>query len=299
MPPLEIPIPPPPWVRPLPRPVTSAGMRSYLDVPFWEAPGYRPLSVDIHLPIDAARPVPLIVYIHGGAWLFGTRAVFSPVYIGIADPFAAMVAAGFAVASVDYRMSGEATWPAPLHDVAAGMRFVVDRADELGIDPDRTAVWGESAGGQLAMLLAFRQADDAAIGTEGAPSPLPPIAALVDWYGVADIREPMPAFPLPGPSPESRLIGGGDPATDPLGTDASPIAHVHAGVPAALIMHGTADSLVPCEGSRRIADALKQVGTDVTAVWIEGAEHGWTGTPDVADDALTTTIDWLVATLRS
>jgi acetyl esterase/lipase len=296
--PLEIPIPPPPWVRPLTAPVDTATMRSHLDVPFWEAPGFRPLTLDIHLPTGAAGPVPLILYIHGGAWLFGTRSVFSPVYLGITDPFEDMVAAGFAVASVDYRMSAEAVWPAPLHDVAAGLRFVTDRASELGIDTSRIAVWGESAGGQMAMLLAFRQEDESAIGSEGAPVAIPEIAALVDWYGVADIREPMPGFPLPGPSPESRLIGGEDPATHPLGVEASPIAHVGRRLPAALIMHGTADSLVPCEGSRRIASALAETGTPVTAVWVDGADHGWTGTPDIAAHALTDTIDWLASTLR-
>jgi acetyl esterase/lipase len=296
--PIEIPIPPPPWVRPLPAPVVNARMRSHLDVPFWESPGFRPLTLDIHLPVAAAGPVPLILFIHGGAWLFGTRSVFSPVYLGFTDPFADMVAAGFAVASVDYRMSAEAVWPASLHDVAAGLRFVVDRADGLGIDTSRIAVWGESAGGQLAMQLAFRQDDVSAIGEEGAPVAIPEIAALVDWYGVADIREPMPGFPLPGPSPESRLIGGADPATHPLGVDASPIAHVGRRLPAALIMHGTADSLVPFEGSRRITAELEETGTPVTAVWIEGAEHGWTGTPDVAAQALADTIHWLTATLR-
>lgn len=295
---LEIPIPPPPWVRPLPPAAEVEGVRSYRDVEFWNIPGFRPLTLDLHLPVAADGPVPLIIYVHGGAWLFGTRTVFSPVYLGLADPFADMVRAGFAVASLDYRMSGEATWPAALHDIAAGFRYVVARADELGIDASRTAAWGESAGGHLAMMLAFRQHDLSAIGTEGAPVDLPPIAALVNWYGVADIREPMGEFPLPGPSPESRLIGGNDPATHPDGVDASPIAHVGMRLPAALIMHGTADSLVPCTGSQAIAAALEATGTPVTTVWVDGAEHGWTGTPDVARAMLADTIDWLVQVLQ-
>lgn len=273
-------------------------MRSYLDVPVWEIPGYRPLAVDIHVPEVAAGPVPLILYIHGGAWLFGTRSVFSPVYIGLADPFAAMVEAGFAVASVEYRLSGEAIWPASLHDVAAGFRYIVARADELGIDVSRTAVWGESAGGHLAMSLAFRQHDPIAIGDAGAPVPLPPIAALVDWYGVSDIRTIMNDFPLPGPSPESRLIGGGDPATDPLAADASPIEFASTRLPAALVMHGTGDSLVPCEGSRKVATAMEAAGTPVTAVFIDNAEHGWAGTPEIARQALDDTIAWLREQLR-
>ncbi len=294
---LEIPIPPPQWVRPLPPAAIADGMRSYRDVEYWHEPGFRPLSLDIHLPVDVAGPRPLILFIHGGAWLFGTRTVFSPVYLGVAEPFAEMVAAGFAVVSVDYRLSAEATWPAPLHDVAAAFRYVVARSDELGVDVTRTAAWGESAGGHLAMMLAFRQGDREAIGSDGPPVDLPPIAALVDWYGVADIRVPMPGFPLEGPSPESLLIGGEDPATHPLGRDASPIAHVGR-LPAALIMHGTADSLVPCDGSRRMAAALERTGTPVTAQWFDGAEHGWLGDVDVMQRALAGTIDWLVETLR-
>lgn len=295
---VDIPIPPPQWVRPLAPAVVADGMRSYRDVEFWHDPGFRPVTLDIHLPADASAAVPLILYIHGGAWLFGTRTVFSPVYFGITDPFADMVAAGFAVVSVDYRMSAEAPWPAQLHDVAAAFRYVVARADELGIDIARTAVWGESAGGQLAMALVFRQDDAAALGAAGAPVTLPEIAALVDWYGVGDIREPMGAWPLPGPTPESMLIGGEDPASHHLGHDASPVAHIGRRLPAALIMHGTADSLVPCEGSRKIAAELEATGTPVTAVFIEGADHAWAGTPEIARQALTDTIDWLTETLK-
>lgn len=295
---LEIPLPPPQWVRPLPPAIVDGAMRSYRDVEFWHDPGFRPVTLDVHLPLNAAGPVPLILYIHGGAWLFGTRTVFSPVYFGITEPFADMVAAGFAVASVDYRMSAEAPWPAPLHDVAAAFRYLVVRASELGIDTERIAVWGESAGGHLAMALAFRQHDVAAIGSAGPQVELPQLAALVDWYGVSDIREPMGELPFPGPSPESLLIGGEDPATHHLGHDASPIAHIGRVLPAVLVMHGTADSLVPCEGSRRVAAALEATGTPVTAVYIEGAEHGWAGTPDIARRALDDTIAWLVNVLQ-
>lgn len=295
---LEIPLPPPTWVRPLPPAVERDGMRSYLDVPVWEIPGYRPLCIDVHLPSRAGRPAPLILYIHGGAWLFGSRSVFSPVYLGLADPFGEMVSAGFAVASVEYRLSGEAAWPASLHDVVAGLRYVVARADELHIDVSRTAVWGESAGGHLAMSLVFRQHDPVAMGDAGPPVALPPIAALVDWYGVSDIRVPMGAWPLPGPTPEQMLIGGENPATHHLGHDASPIAHVSRPVPAALIMHGRDDSLVPHEGSLNVATALRECGTPVTEVIIDGAEHGWAGTPDIARQALTDTINWLRETLR-
>lgn len=294
----EIPIPPPTWVRPLPPAVTRGGMRSLLDVPFSELPGYRPLSLDVHLPADASTPLPTILYIHGGAWLFGTRSVFSPVYVELADPFAEMVAGGFAVVSVDYRLSAEAPWPASLHDVAAALRYVVARAPELCIDPERIAVWGESAGGHLAMLLAFRQGHEGALGSDGPDVALPPLAALVDWYGVADIREPMPDFPLPGPSPESLLIGGEDPADHPLGAEASPITHVGARLPAVLVMHGDQDSLVPHVGSQRIVEALEATGTPVTAVFIEGAEHGWAGTPDIALQALADTVAYLQRVLH-
>lgn len=296
---LEIPLPPPPWVRPLPPSSVHDGVLSYRDVGIAEIPGYRPLALDLHLPTSPAGPVPLIVFIHGGAWILGSRSIFSLVYLGLTEPFADMVRAGFAVASLDYRLSAEAVWPAPLHDIATAMRYLVARADELGIDTSRMALWGESAGGHLAASYALRQGDHAALGDVGAPVTVPPVAALVDWYGVSDIRVPMGEFPMPGPTPESLLIGGGDPATDPLGVDASPIVFAGTRLPAALVMHGTADSLVPCEGSRRLAAAMIAAGTPVTQEYLEGAEHGWVGTPDIALSALGDTIAWLVTTLRA
>lgn len=294
---IDIPAPPPPWELPLPPAVEHDGIRTLRGVRYVSELGFRPVRMDLHLP--PAGPAPAVIFIHGGAWLFGDRDGVGPMYMqDRPDTFTDLAQRGFAVASVDYRMAGEAVFPAQVHDIAAAHRFLVARAGEVGIDPARIAVWGESAGGHLAMLLAFGQHDREALGSAGAAVSCPPLAALVDWYGVSDLRVPMGDFPLPGPSPEERLVGGSLVDNAALVSAASPIDHVTAGAPPTLVVHGTGDSLVPVEGSRALVSALTAVGVTVESVWIDGAEHAWLGSPAAAREALGVTIAFLTRRLH-
>ncbi|MFD3513384.1 alpha/beta hydrolase fold domain-containing protein [Streptomyces sp. NPDC058657] len=162
-PPLPLPLrlrAPHPDRAPLPpAALVSAGphtvVRNLRGVPYAEVEGSRPLELDLWLPAGPG-PAPLVLYVHGGAWRRGRRDD-----MGLATrdwnpgPLARIAAAGCAVAAVDYRLSGEAHFPAPLDDLRAARRWLALRADELGIDAARTVVWGESAGGHLASLLAL------------------------------------------------------------------------------------------------------------------------------------------------
>jgi acetyl esterase/lipase len=289
---IDLPAPPPPWELPLPPAVLHDGIHILRGVRYVSEVGFRPVRMDLYLP--AVGPAPAVIFIHGGAWLFGDRDGVGPMYMTmVPDVFTALAQRGIAVASIDYRMTEEALFPAQLHDVAAAHRFVVARADELGVDASRLAVWGESAGGHLAMLLAFQQGDEGALGATGAPVPCPPLAGLVDWYGVADIRLPMGEALMPGPTPEERLVGGPIEEHPDLATAASPIAQVSAGAPPTLVVHGTGDTLVPIERSHEVVAALQGVGVDVEAVWIDGAQHAWLGSPAAAEQALDATVAFL------
>ncbi|MFB7268184.1 alpha/beta hydrolase fold domain-containing protein, partial [Streptomyces nojiriensis] len=154
-PPAEIDIadmtwPPPPYRSPVP-PVTGAdGVRRFDGITYATTPGYRPRLLDVQVPAGEG-PFPAVVWIHGGGWLDGDRR-YPPPTVPAGLLHGAVLAAGLALVSIDYRHSLEAPFPAQLHDVKAAIRYVRAFAGDLGIDPDRIGVWGESAGGHLAAL---------------------------------------------------------------------------------------------------------------------------------------------------
>lgn len=123
-------------------------------LPFAAIPGYRPLELDLYRP-PAADPLPVVIYLHGGGWRQGTRAAASP---GFRDwnpgVLTRLAAAGFAVVSADYRLSGEARFPAQLEDVYRAVDWVATAGKAHGADPSRVLLWGDSAGGHLAALAA-------------------------------------------------------------------------------------------------------------------------------------------------
>jgi acetyl esterase/lipase len=291
------PLLPPAHEAPLPpaRP-GSGGTRALLGVPYAALPGIRPLELDLHLPADDA-PAPLVVFLHGGGWRVGNRHSVGPAYQD-ADPtpFEQVAQAGIAVASVDYRLSGELVWPAQLHDAKAAVRWLRRRAPELGIDPDRIAAWGESAGGHLAELLGLTGDDPALegeVGFTGASTRVGPVAA---WYSPSDVLTMAPdtgADPTDATTREALLLGAA-PATVPeRAAEASPVAHVSAAAPPFLLLHGRADTVVPAVQSRRMHDALAAAGADVELHTYEGADHMWLGAPAAAADALDRTIAFL------
>ena len=295
-PPFEFPGFPPDWVIPLPAALDHDGVRSIRAITYLSLPGFRGVELDAHLPAGASQTTPAVIFIHGGAWLMGTRGDFGPMYLGKRpDPFSDLARRGIAVISIDYRMSGEAHFPAQIHDVAAAHRYVIARAGELNIDPTRIAVWGESAGGHLAMLLTFGQGNHELLGDLGAPVQAPPLAALVDWYGVADLATVIGA-PIPGPSAEAQLLGVA-PADDPTrAAAASPITYVDARTPI-LLVHGTGDVIVPITQSHDVATRIRALGGDVEQCWIDDANHAWLGDPDHAKEAWDVTVAYLTARL--
>ncbi|KAB2386096.1 alpha/beta hydrolase [Actinomadura montaniterrae] len=226
--------------------------------------GYRPLLLDLYLPpVDAA---PVVLFVHGGGWQRCTRRDFGHEFADWRpSPFERIAEAGFAVASVDYRLSGEARYPAQLHDVRAAVGWLREHGGEHGFDGSRIVAWGESAGAHLAALAALTG---------------PGIAAVVGWYGVYDLS----AMPDPGDpaSRESRLLGAAVRDVPDFAAEASPVNRVHAGAPPFQLWHGTADRFVPMAQSERMADALRAAGVPVEFRPVEGADHIWRNAPDVA-----------------
>ena len=251
------------------------------DVVYAERPGYRPLSLDLHLPAAAASgpAPPVVVLVHGGGWRQGSRRTFVPGRTE-AETFGRLTARGWAVVAVDYRLSGEATFPAPLDDVRDALRWVRDvGGPEHGLDAARTALWGESAGGHLAALAAL--AGD------------PVVRAVVDWYGPSDLTV-LPQEPEPGggPTREEALLGGPVAAAPAAARAASPAHQVRAGAPPFLLAHGTADSFVPYGQSELFAARLRAAGVQVELQTVPGAEHMWRGVDDL-DTVFAPALDFL------
>jgi acetyl esterase/lipase len=231
----------------------------------------RELHLDLHLP--AARPAPLCLWLHGGAWLRGGRTVRA------AERLQPVVRAGVAIAAVEYRFSSEATFPAQLDDARSAVRWLRRNAGELGLPGDRIGVWGGSAGGHLAALLALRPDErDRELGDSS-------VQAAVCWFPVTDLTlrdTDVPAGPLPpfvtGPPPsrsnEAHLLG-----VESVGEAwdaaraASPVTHVHAGAPPFLFVHGDRDGLVPSEHSRTLHRLLRAQGVDTTLLLVADANH--------------------------
>jgi acetyl esterase/lipase len=267
-----------------------------LGVPYAAIPGVRPLELDLHLPPTSSQPVPVVVFLHGGGWRLGSRHTAGPMYRGVSPgPFERLARAGIAVASVDYRLSGEATWPAQLHDAKAAVRWLRARAGELGIDPDRIAAWGESAGGHLAELLGLVTDPDLE-GDVGIPRTSSRVSAVVAWYAPSDVAAVAPDTGVDPADPttrEAQLLGAA-PATVPdLAAQASPVTHVSPGAPPFLLLHGRADRFVPCVQSERLHAALLEAGVEVEFDGYEDADHMWLGSPEAAQQALDRTIDVL------
>lgn len=127
--------------------VTPTGTRLLRGVKYATPDGFRPLLLDLHLPAahPAGGPVPVIVFLHGGGWRTGSRARFGPAFEAWqVSPFDRLAAAGFAVASIDYRLSAEAVFPAQLQDGKAALRWVREHAEALELDAERVVLWGES-----------------------------------------------------------------------------------------------------------------------------------------------------------
>lgn len=246
-------------------------------------------ALDLHLP-PRPGPSPVVVFVHGGSWAFGDKAM--PAGTGYGALREALLGRGYAVASVEYRFSGRATFPAQLHDVKAALRFLRRHAPELRLDPDRFALAGDSAGAHLAQLAALTADDPAWEGTVGVAGPSSAVRAVVSLYGVsdlvnltADLTEAGCPLPAAGTAVVAALLGA-----DPAGAGraaagaASPVTHAADRRTPMLLIHGTEDCVVPPAQSRRLASALTAAGSPVRLeLVVAGHNDGRLYAPDVLE----------------
>jgi len=296
---------PPTHFGPPPAERTPEGRLLYRDVVYAAVPGFRHLLLDLTVP-PAEQPVPLVVWLHGGAWRHGShKPVGALPWLGRLTE--RVLASGLALAAVQYRLSGETPFPGQLHDVKAAIRWLRAFGGRLGVDPDRIGVWGESAGGHLAALAALTGDNPADAATEGAQGVVgvdSRVRAGVDFYGPADLLrlgeqsgDTAPIDHDAADSPESLLVGGPVQDDRAAAAFAGPITHVHAQAPPLLIVHGERDRLVPCAQSRDLAAALVGVGAPVEFVPVPGADHVLAGVdPDPVVDLA---VDFLARALRA
>ncbi len=242
-------------------PQSRLGVRLYKDLAYLPN-GHERQKLDLYVPENSGEPMPLIAWIHGGGWMGGSKNHCPPL------PWTGK---GYVVASIDYRLSQDAKFPAQIEDCKAAIRWLRVHAKEYRIDPDRMAAWGGSAGGHLASLLGT--AGDVSEWEQGLPAVSSRVQAVIDWYGRADLTR-VSTDPTLADSPSALLLGGCGKEVAELAKKASPILHVSKDDPPFLIMHGTMDSLVPLRQSQAFAGALKEAGVDSHLVILEGAGHG-------------------------
>ncbi|QEH34743.1 Carboxylesterase NlhH [Aquisphaera giovannonii] len=233
--------------------------------------------LDLYLPKEpkGTARLPVVVNVHGGAWLGGDKSM------GVGELLGLVASGQYAVASITYRLSGQATWPAQIHDCKAAIRWVRAHAATYRLDPDRIGVIGASAGGHLVAMLGTA---GTAAGLEGELGPhkggSTAVRCVVDEFGPSDIPAMGGSHDAAG-SPESKLIGATVSEDRSRARAASPIAYVTKEAPPFLILHGTKDPTVPFDQSVRLAAALKKEGASVLFIPVVGAGHGGFRNPEV------------------
>src|SRR5262245_73833 len=236
------------------------------DVEFGKG-GDRPLKLHILRPKSAPKEaMPVVVWIHGGGWMGGNKDSG----IGRLARFAER---GYFCASIEYRLSAEAIFPAQIEDCKCAIRFLRSRAKEYNLDPERIGVWGSSAGGHLVALLGTSPNVKDLEGKGGWPDFSSRVQAVCDFCGPAD-------FPKWGEQSHPavvKLLGGPVSEKKEAAVKASPVTHISKDLPPFLIVHGDEDKTVPLSQSESLNEALKKAGADVTLHVVKGGGHGFGG----------------------
>ena len=230
--------------------------------------GHERQKLDLYIPPNAAAEAPLLVWIHGGAWKQGGKE---------SCPAVGMMGKGWVVASLNYRFSQHAVFPAQLEDCKAALRFMRAHAADYHIDKNRVAVWGASAGGHLVALLGVtgktREFD---VGENLQQSSA--VSCVIDWFGPTDFLHWGAGSGIKKSDNKddavARLFGGQVPEHLELARKGSPITWVSKDSSPILIMHGDKDPLVPLQQSETFAAALDKAGVSCVLKVYPGQGHG-------------------------
>lgn len=225
--------------------------------------------LDFRLPSNGKSPYPLIVYVHGGGWSSGDKYPF---------PSVLLHSDGYATASINYRLTGQAKFPAQIIDCKQAIAWLRSNAATLHIDPERIGVWGASAGGHLVALLGTTGDARSPAWAQAAAGTSNKVQAVCDWCGPANLLTIESQSP-----PDRNLMASitsllGSPVTQApeLAQEASPVTYAHDGCPPFLIMHGDRDWLVPTAQSKELLAALKEKTADCTLEVVKGGHNFYT-----------------------
>ncbi|MEH7545874.1 MULTISPECIES: alpha/beta hydrolase [Bacillaceae] len=266
------------------------------------SPNGKSLLLDLYLPIGAEGPVPVIVWLHGGGWRIGDRKLGPDFKVRFAE-------SGYAMASIEYRLSSEAIFPAQIYDVKAAIRWLRSVAKEYGLDSNHIGLWGSSAGGHLAALAGTTgsgRLEDLELGNWES---LSDVQAVVDGYGPTDFLQ-MEEYDISTAtssddsesirlnsvqrhtdpnSPESKLLGAPIQTVPHLVREANPITYIDENVPPFLILHGLSDTAVPVHQSELLYQSLIEHGNEAILCLIEGMGHAFFNRNDLDEQPLEVT----------
>ncbi len=271
---------------------------TYKDVAYVDSAGTQKL--DLYVPTGAG-PFPVVVNIHGGGFKLGDKSMVDQA-LG-----KRLLDAGYAIASIDYRLSGEAQFPAAVLDAKAAVRFLRANAAQYKLNPDKIAAFGQSAGGNLASMLGtsgdVAEFDDPSLGNAGVSSR---VQAVINWFGPTDFGQMDAQAKAQGCSAsdqkhneadsfESVYLGAAVPAVPELVQKANPITYISSDDPPFLIQKGDQDCTVPVENTKMLADALTAAGLDVQYDLLVGVGHGdgWFTTVFQSESNIQTVLDFL------
>jgi len=238
------------------------------DIPYATVDG-KTLGLDLYLPVGVSQPS-LLVWVHGGAWKDNSKS---------SSPPRGFVQNGFALASLDFRQSTEAKFPAMVHDIKGAIRFLRANAAKYGYRADRIAIGGDSSGGHLAVLVGVTAGVGELEGTVGGNAgQSSAVQAILDFYGASNLTTILAQstpFGLGVRQPAIDLLLGAQPdKVLPLARLASPVFHVDAQDPPLLIFHGDQDPQMPINQSHELQGAYEKLGLDVAFVVLHGSAHG-------------------------
>jgi acetyl esterase/lipase len=262
------------------------------NIPYREIAGNsnpRSYLLDLYIPqLDSPKPLPLLIFIHGGGWLISSKEIC---------PGEAFAKEGFAIACINYRYSSEAIFPAQIQDVMEAVRWLKANAGKYGYDRDRIGAFGDSAGGHLSALLGTLANDLPTVQNDTAyPKIYPQVQAVVDWYGPTDFSQVPRAFEG-APTPEKRsqnqdrpwlayteviyrLLGGTASDRPALAAQANPITYIDEYDPPFLVIHGERDKVVPIDQSDLLIQTLKKGRVTVEYARLRDLDHSYYQDPD-------------------
>jgi acetyl esterase/lipase len=220
-------------------------------------------KLDVYRPRDLTQPNPVVIFIHGGGWVAGTKE-------GSALELLPYLMMGFSVVNVEYRLARVSLAPAAVEDCRCALQWVIRNAERYKFDTNKIVVTGMSAGGHLALMTGMLPAA-AGLDRQCSGTTDMKVAAIINWYGITDVNDL-----LDGPNMKGYAVVwlGSQINRDEIARRVSPLTYVRAGLPPILTIHGDADPTVPYNHAVRLHQALDRAGVPNRLLTIPGGKHG-------------------------